>query len=72
MRGIMKRRKKDDIGMITVSLQDIENRARINANVRKSSIEAFNKEIQRKNMNQGRMRPRDPDEAKILAIFSKK
>ncbi|WP_445491469.1 hypothetical protein [Niallia sp. 03133] len=68
----MKQRKKGDIGMITVSLKDIANRAKINANVRKNSIETFNKEIQRKNMNQGRMRPRDPDEAKILSMFSRK
>ena len=54
-----------------VSLKDIESRAKMNASVRRNLIETFNENIKSKNLNQGRMRPRDPDEEEILAMFEK-
>ncbi|MDE3838726.1 hypothetical protein C0966_04940 [Bacillus methanolicus] len=68
----MKKRKKGEDKMTTLTLGEIETRVKRNSSARKQTIDNFTSKIKKKNLNKGRVRPKDPIEAKILSMFSKK
>lgn len=68
----MKNKLKGDGNMTTLTLKDIENRVIQNSNQLKQKINRVTAQIQNQNLYKGRLRPKDPTEAKILARFERK
>ena len=58
--------------MITLPLKDIEKRVAQNSKQFNKKISQVTAQIQNKNLNRGRIRPKDPTEAKILNSFKRK
>lgn len=64
---------KRDKNMETITLQEIDTRIERNYSNNKNAIELFDKQLsERKDLKRGRIRPRDPVEAKILSRFKPK
>lgn len=68
----MKKNIKGDKKMNTLTLNQIESRVKANSSSRSNMIKKFSSNIQKKNLNKGRVRPKDPTEAKILSMFTRK
>lgn len=58
--------------MTTLKLKDIEIRVSQNTKKYSRSIDKVTSEIKAKNLNRGRVRPRDPSESIILDRFTRK
>lgn len=58
--------------MTTLTLNQIEGRVKNNMKKNKSAIERFENSLRKSNLRKGRVRPKDPTEAKILSMFNKK
>ncbi|KZR57552.1 hypothetical protein [Pseudobacillus badius] len=63
---------RSDDKLVKVRLQEIEERVKRNMKKYEKQIEAFEKELDQSEWNCGRMRPKDPTEAKILSRFKQK
>ncbi|TGA99933.1 hypothetical protein E4665_03015 [Sporolactobacillus shoreae] len=64
---------KEDKELKTITLQEIDTRIERNYSNNKNAIEQFDKQLsERKDLKRGRVRPRDPVEAKILSRFKLK
>lgn len=57
--------------MKTITQKEIENRVSYNNDKYKKEIDTIVKQIKEKGLRKGRMRPKDPNEAKILKNFKK-
>jgi|GEM_PF-1809880 len=62
---------KGDEKMMTVRLKDIERDAKRNSEIFSVTANRIIADIQKKNMRKGRVRPKDPIEARILARFKR-
>ena len=58
--------------MAVLTLEEIETRVQRNSKKYNDTIQRLTTEIQSKNSNKGRVRPKDVVEEKILSRFSKK
>ncbi len=58
--------------MNTLTLKDLESRVLRNSNQYKKTVNRITTQIKRQNLNRGRIRPKNPTEAKILAKFKQK
>lgn len=58
--------------MKTIKLSDLQEQIKCNYEKYGHIIEEFKKEIESKGLVKGRVRPRHPDEQKILDSFNKK
>ncbi|MFC7801260.1 hypothetical protein ACFTRE_21800 [Bacillus subtilis] len=58
--------------MTTLALTDVKNRIKRNTQRNINAIKTFYELLEKRELNEGRMRKRNPVEAKILAGFSKK
>ena len=68
----MAKRKKGGDKMTTVTLKDLEKKVLKNNELYKDTVARFSKETEKSNMKKGRVRPKDPTEAKILSMFNKR
>lgn len=68
----MNNKLKGDKHMTTLTLKDIEKRVVQNSNQFSNKIDQITTQIQSKNLNRGRVRPKDPAEARILNNFGRK
>lgn len=62
---------KGDERMMMVRLKDIESAAKRNSEIFSATANRIISDIQKKNLRKGRVRPKDPIEAKILARFKR-
>ncbi|MDQ0162528.1 hypothetical protein [Aeribacillus alveayuensis] len=67
----MKGKRKGDEGMNTLTLKEIEKRALQNRKKYEHVVNKVISKIENQNLNRGRVRPKDPTEAKILARFNR-
>ncbi|MFS0646836.1 hypothetical protein [Siminovitchia sp. 179-K 8D1 HS] len=65
-------KNKGDKDMTAITLKEIETRVARNTNRYQDVIRQVTLDIRRQNLKRGRVRPKDPTEAKILARFCKK
>lgn len=63
--------KGDEIIMNTLTLKEIENRVNQNSKQYQNVVNRITTQIQSQNLNRGRVRPKNPTEAKILARFKR-
>jgi len=63
---------KEDKDMIAITLDEIEARVKINSDTKEKAIRDYQKNIQGKMLEKDRVRPKDPDEERILASFKRK
>lgn len=68
----MKKRKKGDEIMPTITLKQLEKRVEANAKKSEETVNRVTLEIRRRNLKRGRVRPKDPTEERILARFNRK
>lgn len=68
----MNKNIKGDKKMITLTLNEIESRVKANSSSRSEIINKFTSNIKKKNLNKGRVSPKDRTEAKILSMFARK
>lgn len=68
----MKKNSKGDKKMNTLTLNQIESRVKANSSSRNDMINKFSSNIKKKNLNKGRVRPKNPTEANILSLFTRK
>lgn len=68
----MDEKTKGDKNMATLTLKEIETRVIRNANQYQLVTNQVTSRIQSQTLNRGRVRPKDPTEAKILARFTRK
>jgi hypothetical protein len=68
----MKKRKKGENGMTTLTLGELETSVRQNNIKYRDVLGRFESKAKAKDNKKGRVRPKHPTEAKILAMFSKK
>lgn len=65
----MVKKKEEDVKMTVLSQKALEERIIQNSYKYKDIIERVTSEIQNQNLKKGRIRPKDPIEAKILDKF---
>ncbi|WP_339217001.1 hypothetical protein [Ornithinibacillus sp. FSL M8-0202] len=58
--------------MTTLTLSDLETRVRENKTKFQATVNRVTAKIKSQNLNQGRIRPKDPTESKILDRFNRK
>ena len=58
--------------MKEVKLSEIQERVRRNSEKNRDKIELFKKELENKDLKKGRVRPRHPDEQKVLNMLKEK
>lgn len=63
--------KKDEDYIKTINLDVLEANVKANSSKFKKVIESFKKNTSESNLNKNRVRPRHPDEEKILKRFKK-
>lgn len=68
----MSKKVREDDEMPTLIKNDLKNRISKNKAIYNRSIERVKSNIRNKNLKQGRVRPRDPDEEEILSRFERK
>lgn len=66
------KKKKGGKKMTTLTLNQIETRAKSNSSRMQSNINSFENQLKQRNLKKGRVRPKDPTEAKILSFFKRK
>lgn len=68
----MTKTSEGDKKMPTLTKNDLKNRISKNNALYNKSIGRVQSDIRSKNLNRGRVRPRDPDEEEILSHFNRK
>ncbi|HLQ96315.1 MAG TPA: hypothetical protein VK108_08010 [Pseudogracilibacillus sp.] len=58
--------------MITVNQEDIEKRIQKKSEEKAETIRKFKKDLSKRNLKKGRVRPKNPTEKQILNRFSEK
>lgn len=64
--------KKEVRKMATISLKNLEKRIKNTKSRNADKIKAFESKLEKRNLRSGRVRPKDPTEAKILERFKRK
>lgn len=68
----MKKRKKGGNKMTTLTLSDIQSRVKRNSNRNQSIINEFREFNNSRGLKQGRIRPKDKDEASLLSKLTRR
>lgn len=74
LKGVMYmfRKNKGNVKMTTLTLKELESRVTQNSKQYKTTVDQVTSQIKKQDLKQGRVRPRNPIEARILSRFTRK